>query len=245
MMKQLHYAIKEYLKFDFKLFSMLSLTFIAMTVIGTLTHEFGHYAVAKYLGYDATINYKSSSFSDSLTSYRNEMNEKYSNEICNNLDFPGKEKYDKIWQKYRVDSFWIVVGGPLETILTGTIGFVFFIAFRKKYISKNRVHFIGWVMIFIALFWIRQVANLFMAFLYLYKNKEFQSRGDEYKLARYFDFHPLSIQISTGFIGICILAIIIRLLPKQIILTFLLAGLVGGIFGYYLWLEKFGKFIMP
>ena len=44
---------------DKKLFIVLFLSFIAATVIGTVSHEFGHYIVAKYFGYDAQIHYAS------------------------------------------------------------------------------------------------------------------------------------------------------------------------------------------
>ncbi|WP_312075913.1 hypothetical protein [Chryseobacterium sp.] len=60
----------KYLKFDFKLFLILAFTFIIMTVVGTLTHEMGHYAVAKYFGYNARIDYQSTRFDrDDTLSY--------------------------------------------------------------------------------------------------------------------------------------------------------------------------------
>jgi hypothetical protein len=43
--------------FDRKLFLYLSLAFILMTVIGTISHEYGHYISAKILGYGARVNY--------------------------------------------------------------------------------------------------------------------------------------------------------------------------------------------
>lgn len=43
------------LNFNFKLFIGLMFGFIGFTVIGTLTHECGHAAVAEYLGYHTRI----------------------------------------------------------------------------------------------------------------------------------------------------------------------------------------------
>ena len=107
----------DYIKFDYKLFILLTLTFIIMTVIGTLTHELGHYSVSKYLGYEASINYQSSSHWDNdLNEYFKEVYEKYSNQIKNNLDFPDKEKFKRTVEKYQRDNFWIILGGPLLTI---------------------------------------------------------------------------------------------------------------------------------
>ena len=58
-----------------KLFLYLTLTFIVATVVGTLSHEFGHYIVAKSLGYDADIHYAFTTWdrddSDALTDSNN------------------------------------------------------------------------------------------------------------------------------------------------------------------------------
>jgi FtsH-binding integral membrane protein len=236
----------DYLKFDFKLSIYLTLTFILMTVVGTLTHEFGHYSVSKILGYEASINYQSSShWDDDLNEYLKDTYEKYSNEIKSDIDFPEKEKYQKVIQKYQSDNFWIVLGGPLETILTGSIGFMLFLVFRKRFITSDNVHFIGWTLMFISLFWLRQVANLFMAVMSLLLKGEPSQRGDEMRLANHLDINIWTIQLVTGLLGLSILAIVLRFLPKTLIMTFLISGLIGGILGYYLWLIKFGQYIMP
>ncbi len=236
----------NYIKFDYKSFIFLTLTFILMTVIGTLTHELGHYSVSKYLGYEASINYQSSSYWDNnLNEYLKDTYEKYSTEIKTNKAFPGKEKYQIEVQKYRSDTFWIILGGPLETILTGSIGFILLLVFRKRYITLDQVHFIVWTLIFISLFWLRQVANLFMAVMSLLLKGQASQRGDEMRLANHLEINIWTIQIVTGLIGIGILAMILRILPKTVIITFLISGLVGGVLGYYLWLIKFGQYIMP
>ncbi len=48
--------------FSFKNFILLSLTFILFTVLGTLTHEGGHIAAAKYYGYETTLHYSSMNY---------------------------------------------------------------------------------------------------------------------------------------------------------------------------------------
>jgi hypothetical protein len=236
----------EYLKFNYKLSIFLTLTFILMTVVGTLTHELGHYSVSKLLGYEASINYQSSSHWDNdFNEYLRDTYEKYSNEIKNNTDFPGKARYLKTVQKYSSDNFWIILGGPLQTIMTGSIGFLLLFVFRKRYIASDKVHLIGWTLIFISLFWLRQVANLCMAVMTFLIKGQPSLRGDEMRLAQHLDINIWSIQIITGLVGIGILVIVLRLLPKTSVLTFLLSGLAGGLLGYYLWLIKFGQYIMP
>ncbi len=236
----------EYLKFDYKLFISLTLTFMLMTVVGTLSHEFGHYTVSKCLGYEASINYQSSSHWDTtFNEYLKDTYTKYSHEIKNKLDFPGKEKYQTIIKKHQDDNFWIVLGGPFQTMLTGSIGFILLLLYSHKCISINRVNLKGWSLIFLSLFWLRQVANLFMALMaYILKGKP-SLKGDEMRLANHLDINIWSIQILSGIAGAGVLIFVLRVLPKSVVLTFLFSGLVGGILGYYLWLIKFGQYIMP
>lgn len=49
-------------EFDWSLSLKLILAFILFTVVGTLSHELGHWFVAEVLGMDATINYYSTHF---------------------------------------------------------------------------------------------------------------------------------------------------------------------------------------
>jgi len=236
----------EYLKFDYKLSIYLTLTFIVMTVVGTLTHEFGHYSVSKLLGYKASINYQSSTYrDDELNGYFQDTYEKYSNEIKRDIAFPEKEKYQKAVQKYQSDSFWIILGGPLETMLTGSIGFILFLVYRKRFITSNHVHFIGWSLVFMSLFWLRQVLNLFMVVMSLLLTGQHSLRSDEMRLANHLHLNIWTIQWITGLIGLSIFAIVLRFLPKTVIMTFLISGITGGIFGYWLWFIKFGQYIMP
>jgi FtsH-binding integral membrane protein len=65
------------------------------------------------------------------------------------------------------------------------------------------------------------------------------------RLAHHLEIHFESIQIITGIVGVLVLLVVLCLLPKSIVITFLISGLVGGIAGYYLWLIKFGQYIMP
>ena len=246
IMNRLFEKCMHYMKFDYRAFLLLTLTFIVMTVIGTLTHEFGHYSVAKCLGYEARINYYSSAYwNNDLDKYLDDTYDKYSNEIKNGLDFPEKEKFQTTINKYHADGFWISLGGPLQTMLTGTIGLLLLLFFRKKYITPDHVKLTGWILIFMSLFWLRQVANLFMAVLFFIVNGQPSLRGDEARLAYRLDINIWTIQVITGLLGAAVLFIILKLLPKNLVLTFILSGLTGGLLGYYLWLIKFGQYILP
>ncbi len=130
-------------------------------------------------------------------------------------------------------------------MFTGTFGFLLLIIYRKKLINEEKINLAGWLLIFMSLFWLRQIANLFIVvFLYLIKGN-FPTSGDEMRLAKSLSIHPWTIQLVTGFLGLLILIKIIHLLPKKIVFTFLLSGIIGGSLGFYLWIIKFGKYILP
>lgn len=235
------------LNFDKRLFIWLSITFVLATVIGTLTHECGHYIVAKSFGYDANINYMSTSWTDKTNSeFMDSTYSKYQTEILSNKDFPEKEKYMQLSKIHRQNYFWIILGGPLETILTGTIGLVFLFSFRKSFDKVTKLSFRQWFLIFISLFWMRQTVNLITWVGGYIVKGEFSQRGDEIKLAHHLNMPEWTIATLTAIIGAIILSIIIfKFVPKRQRLTFFTSGLVGGTIGYIFWLELFGKLIMP
>lgn len=238
--------MRQYFKFDIKHFIYLSLAFMLMTIVGTLSHELGHYSVAKVLGYQSSINYQSASYWDEqLYEYFNEVYDKYKHQIKNKLDFPGKDEYQNRMNKYHNDSFWIALGGPVQTMFTGTFGITLLLIYRNKFLSSQKVNLAGWCSIFLSLFWLRQVANLFVGIGILLITGNKTPTGDEMRLALYLNYNVWSIQLITGAVGLIVLFVVLRLLPKPLVLTFLLSGLTGGVLGYYLWLIKFGKYIMP
>jgi hypothetical protein len=202
------------MKFELKLFTCLSVGFIIATVIGTLTHELGHYLVAGSLGYDASISYGATRFHHQAISSS--------------------------------DRFWIILGGPLETMLTGSLGLAMILISRERFQTSQKLSFSKWVLIFIALFWLRQLCNFFFGMVGLIKNGRFPTKGDEQKLDRYFHLPGgTCITISAIFATAILILVIFNFIPKQQRLTFVLSGNVGGLAGYYLWLHSFGKIVMP
>lgn len=234
------------LNINYKVFFFLTLSFIIMTAVGTITHEIGHYVVAKYLGYKTEVHYKSTSIEmDSLISYFNETFNKHLFEIKNNLYFPEKEKYNATLNKFRKDNFLITLGGPIQTMLTGTIGFTLLLVNKRKIIKENKVNFLGWVFIFMSLFWLRQVFNLFTSLVkFIYKGK-IPHNGDEAKLALYLNLNIWTVEIITAFLGLIVFFIVLKIIPQKLRFTFLLSGCIGGMLGFYLWLIKFGSYILP
>jgi hypothetical protein len=235
--------------FDFRLFVLLTFGFIAFTVIGTISHESGHYAMARLFGFQAHINYNATYYHASHKEllFHRVTGIRYHNQIEANQPFPEKDRYDRLINKYNKAGIWITWGGPLQTMLTGTIGLIMMIFLRRRYFSSERLSFWLWFMIFITLFWLRQTTNFVMAIITrIIRGPTIKGFGDESGLARYSHLPIWSISAITGFIGLAILTlVVIKFIPIKQRLTFVSAGLVGGVSGFVFWLVLFGKMIMP
>lgn len=233
--------------FDIKLSLFLILGFVLFTIIGTVTHELGHYTCAKMLGYDASINYGHTKWNDNKNiNLLNAIEAKYSNEITKGTDYPEKQQYEAIVTKRRHDGFIIAIGGPLQTILTGTIGLFIVCWNRKKYITATRLSFIQWLTIFISLFWLRQLFNFAQGIVKYILVGHFPYTNDEAGLARHLHINELSITSLTAIIATIILYMIVfKYIPIPQRLTFVISGLIGGLLGFYIWLVLLGPVLMP
>jgi hypothetical protein len=235
------------LKFDIKRFVFLSLAFILSAVVGTVSHEYGHYAVAKYLGYSSTVSYGYTNWNDKATKqFMDSAYLNYSKEIESQLDFPGKNKFYLIQQKQIKDGFWITLGGPFQTILTGTLGLIFVFFQRKKIRNANALSISQWIIVFLSLFWLRQLANLVTWVAGYFFKGQFSLSADEIGLAISLGLPTGTISIITALIALGVLVFIIfKILPAKIRLTFILAGIFGGVFGYFFWLLWIGPILLP
>jgi hypothetical protein len=237
------------LKFELRLFVLLALGFIAFTVVGTVSHESGHYLAARCLGYKAKLHYGSTSiqsFTQGEMDFLKSVYEKYPTQIKSNQPFPGKKRYDEICSRVSRRGIWFTLGGPLQTILTGTIGLLLMFVFRRRFFMAEKLTFWLWLLVFISLFWLRQAANFAVcsAFYILLGKRHF--RGDEFALDWHFHFPMGTICIITAAIAVAVLLLVVfKFIPAKQRFTFITAGLAGGVTGYLLWLVWFGKIIMP
>jgi hypothetical protein len=164
-------------------------------------------------------------------------------EIDSNNIFAQKQEFEILTKESRNNRFWMIVGGPFQTMLTGTIGCVLIFSLRRKrkYITKIS----DWFYLFLTLFWLRQPANLFTLFLGKMAGKV-SNRGDEIRLAYYLNLPKDSIALGTGIIGFLISAyVILKFVPKNKLIPFCLSGFLGGVSGYILWLKILGPIVMP
>lgn len=215
---ELNYLSDNYIMVEKRLFFYLVIGFMVATVIGTLSHEGGHYLVARSLGFDASVNYRSTTYP------ANDVNS----------------------IKTKNERFLITLGGPVQTILTGTIGLLLLFYRRNSFGSRTYLYFRQWVLIFLSLFWLRQMA-IFLAWIAnLLLAGEPSADLDEIKISRYLLFPDYAIVSLTGITGIAVLSMIVfRFIPRTQRLSFIFSGIGGGVAGYFLWFEWLGKIIMP
>ena len=235
--------------FNWQLFVSLCVGFILFTIIGTLSHEAGHYTVAKWFGYHPRINYAATYYNEPDTStirFLNEQIQLHRKEIASHASFPGSDKYYAIAENYGRGYIWMTMAGPIETMLTGTIGCAFIIGNGKRYYTSSKLGPGQWIAVFFALFWLRQLTNLVVGIGVLVLTHKWSRHSDEEVLARIWHLPRGTISGITGLIALVIATIIIfRIIPAKQRFTFISAGLLGGVAGYLLWLVWLGPVIMP
>ncbi len=227
------------------------------TVIGTLTHELGHIAVAKFLGYDAYIHYGSMNFlpkgynDNENVKERKKIYEEFSEAINSGKTFKKEDRYIELgndikerFPNSQTDSTLVTLGGPIQTMLTCFLG-LYILSYRKSR-YKLEFRFLDWLGVFLSLFVLREVFNLSMALgkTLLFVKTNFS--GDEFILSRSLFNNQWLIPVMMGAIGLIIsVYLVFEIIPAKYRITFIISGFIGGIFGYIIWFRWFGEIILP
>jgi hypothetical protein len=239
---------------------ILTIVFILFTAIGTVSHEYGHIAVAKYFGYETSLHYGSMNYypkgylqDGDLEAYK-ELTKEYWNTEYESWPNDVKEKAEeyqnilekRYWNEKSNDSLYVTIGGPLQTILTGIIGLII-LFIRRKNIQNKGLKLIDWLAVFLGLFWLREIFNLVHSIgseLISPNGKWFG--GDEYYISKDLNLWSGTIPIFLGAIGLLIsVYIVFNIVPKNLRLTFISSGLIGGISGFIIWMYIIGPKILP
>lgn len=198
------------LQLERKTSAYLIIAFILLTVIGTLSHELGHYCMAKYYyGFHTQLSYNYT-FWDNETAQEN---------------------------------FWITFWGPLQTMITGTLGFIFLVrtAPAASYLSFKK-----WCLVFLSLFWMREPFDLLMWVAKRISTGFFQNTNDEVKMGIYWGLPDGTLLILCGIIGLLItLFIIFKIIPPRERFTFIFSGSIGGAAGFIIWMMWLGPILLP
>ena len=203
--------------------------------------------MARALGYNTTLHYGSMNYDNSdLNAQLDSIYVENKIAIEKDLDFEQKQVFDQGLEKLYTDDFLVLIGGPVQTILTGMLGLLILVSRRKK-IRKNGLKLIDWIAVFLALFWLREVFNLMHSFLLrLIYNEEGYIGGDERYISEALGLHPIVVPAILGLIGLLLsLFVIFKTIPRKFQLIFIFSGVIGGIAGFLLWFEVLGPVLIP
>ncbi len=230
------------------------------TVIGTVSHEYGHIAVAKMFGYETSLHYSSMNYypkgyleDKDLKALKNLTNdyldtdyELWPEDVKEKATEYSNILQERYWNEKSNTSLFVTIGGPLQTILTGIIGLLILLI-RRKSIQIKGLKIIDWLAVFLGLFWLRELFNLvhgFGAEIISPNGRWFG--GDEYYISKDLNLWSGTIPILLGVIGLFVSGyIVFKIVPKNLRLTFILSGLIGGISGFILWMNIIGPKILP
>lgn len=137
--------------------------------MGTVSHEYGHIAVAKMFGFETNLHYSSMNYhpkgylEDETLQALKSLRKEYTNTDYDSLPKEIKEKikkYNQIlqeryWNDLSNKGLFITIGGPLQTLLTGTLGLTLLLV-RRKSIYQNGLKVFDWFSVFLSLFWLRE-----------------------------------------------------------------------------------------
>lgn len=234
--------------FDRALFLRLFAAFIVCTIAGTLLHESGHYVVGLLQGrIGMHIGYAYTTHGDYPADEQlTRLEQVHYDDIIHHRHFPGEQVYKQLHQQVQHQDFLFTLGGPVQTMLTGTLGFAAMLIGRRRFLAAQRLGVWQWLLVFLSFFWLREAVNLFMIWMRLLLEGEYKMRADEFRLAIYLGWSPWSIQVAGAIVAVAIAAVVsFRYVPLQQRFSFVLAALAGGICGYVFWLETWGPVVMP
>ncbi|WP_116788289.1 hypothetical protein [Flavobacterium psychrotrophum] len=231
-----------------RLFAFIALGFVLATIVGTVSHEMGHIAVAKSLGYKTKLYYASMNYNfeeklDSLEAYH----DKHKSAIYAKQDSPEKTYFKKAYEQIGKERYYINWGGPAQTMIVGTFGFIM-LWLRRKKITEYGMKVADWIFAIIAFFWSRQLFNfLHLIFDYIgSKGTNLSTRGDEVKISRYLRLPLPTVNVITATIAIILLVwVVFIIIPKSKRLTFIISGLGGSALGWMIWMYWMGPVLLP
>lgn len=232
--------------FNLKLFSYLVLGFVLCTIVGTVSHEGGHYIVAKSQGFNPKLHYQSVSYGkDSSADTMEVYYEKHREKVIAKEESAEKTKFWSWFYKREEMYFYDTLGGPLQTMLTGMIGFIILFFRRKQIFIRGYLTLLEWAAVLLSYFWSREVFNFIFSIDDTFSDRK-HFRSDEPRLSQYLNLPPWAFGMITCVIGgIILLWVTFRVIPVQQRLTFLVSGLIGSTIGWMVWMDWLGPILLP
>lgn len=221
------------------------LAFITCTILGTMTHELGHIAVAQSLGYQTELHYASMEWYDTeLRHHRDSLSQLLEQPTISAARTKELEAaFAQTFLKERIPALLITMGGPAQTLFFGLIGFIVLL-YRRKEPSFT---YTDWGLVFLTLFLSRMIANpVISATLFFLGKSESLITGDEQNVARLLRIDSVFISGPLFLISLaCCSYTLFWLIPKQHRLRFFTWGLIGSGLGFVIWMIVLGPSLLP
>ena len=220
-----------------KIFGLFGL----LAVVCTLSHELGHIGVARWLGYATELHYASMAYHYETEIYAGRCG----------MPASAAEDVDAYAACRRRaeqrDRLLISLGGPLQTMITGTIGLVWLLWDRRKRCSADPLSRAGWYAALLALFWSRQVFNqLAYGLRWIRGAIDAPTGGDEAEIAGLLDIPAWSLSATTALIGVVVCLTVVGYgVPSPLRCRFFSAGVAGSTVGFGLWMGLIGPYLLP
>jgi hypothetical protein len=205
--------------------------------------------VAKYFGYETELHYASMSYDTPLHEEFRKRYERDKEYIEADEGSPQKQAFieyrEQLGKQLEDRGILVTLGGPLQTMLTGTIGFLILWYRRKKIFAKKSVNAGEWLAVLLAFFWSRQVFNFMVPIPAIFQTAG-DYYGDEPQLSHYMGLPHWGFGLITCVVGaVLLLWVTFRAIPKKQRFTFILSGLAGSALGWYIWMHWMGPQLMP
>ena len=227
-----------------RLFAFIALGFVLATIVGTVSHEYGHIAVAKFFGYETKLYYDSMNYNveeklDAIYAYY----DKHMHSILLPSS-PEKKYFEEHHTQILKEINYVRWGGPAQTMITGTIG-VLMLWLRRKKIAEYGMKLTDWIFVLLAFFWSREITNFLIVSIDSLILSKPHTGGDEAHISRYYQIPWITINAITGCIAALVLLwVVFIVIPRRQRLTFITAGLAGSALGWMIWMEWVGPRIL-
>lgn len=215
--RQSHIKVKKILK-EIKLPCLLIIGYIIFLIITTITHELGHYIVAKIYGYDAVLHYNMTE-----VSYINSQN--------------GSNQ---------AHSFWITLAGSIQAMVFGVIGII--TLYKKKIFFKeaNKLRIRQWIIIFFSLSFLTYTINFFFWMIVYTNTFSLEIKPDEVRIAEYLKIPAELILLILAIIGILSFRYVVKYcIPKKIKTVLILSIFIAYFLFFPIWMKLLGPLILP
>jgi hypothetical protein len=143
----------------------------------------------------------------------------------------------------RTEHLWCTLGGPISTVLVGTVGLIALARRRRRPGRQESLDALDWTLTITALFWSREVFVMLSHALGI--SASHRGRSDETTIAGLLGLPLPSIPVLLGMLGLAVCITVTLRHPRGCRLPFVLGGAAGCAVGFVAWYGWLGPHLLP